>query len=53
MNKKLPLLSFRNLLIGTVLLSSPALAQEKKTDSVKTNALDEVVVTSSVLRHFW
>jgi vitamin B12 transporter len=47
MNKKLPLLSFKNLLIGTVLLSSPALAQEKKADSIKTNALDEVVVTSS------
>ncbi|AMP97734.1 TonB-dependent receptor [Pedobacter cryoconitis] len=46
MNKNLPLL-FKNLLIGTVLLSSSALAQEKKADSVKTNALDEVVVTSS------
>ncbi|WP_029278187.1 TonB-dependent receptor [Pedobacter borealis] len=46
MNKNLHLLSFRNLLLGTVLLGSPALAQQKKTDSVKTNALDEVVVTS-------
>ncbi|QNK63748.1 TonB-dependent receptor [Pedobacter sp. PAMC26386] len=46
MNKNLPLLSFKNLLIGTVLLSTPALAQEKKADSVKTNSLDEVVVTS-------
>lgn len=47
MNKNLPLLSFKSLLIGTVLLSSPVLAQEKKTDSLKNNALDEVVVTSS------
>jgi vitamin B12 transporter len=46
MNKNLQFLSFKNLLIAAALFSSPALAQEKKTDSVKTNALDEVVVTS-------
>ncbi|MBB6501592.1 TonB-dependent receptor [Pedobacter cryoconitis] len=46
MNKKLPLLSFKNLLFGTVLLSSPAWAQEKKADTLRTNSLDEVVVTS-------
>ena len=46
MSKSLQFLSFKNLLIGSVLLSSPALAQEKKQDSLKGNALDEVVVTS-------
>lgn len=46
MNKHLQFLSFKNLLIGAALICSPALAQEKKTDSVKTNSLDEVVVTS-------
>ncbi|KIO78061.1 hypothetical protein TH53_05560 [Pedobacter lusitanus] len=46
MNKNLPLLSLKNLLIGTVLISSPVFAQEKKADSLKTNSLDEVVVTS-------
>lgn len=46
MNKQLPFLSFKNLLIATIAMSSPALAQEKKPDSLKTNALDEVVVTS-------
>lgn len=46
MSKPLPFLSLKNLLIGSVLLSSPVLAQEKKPDSLKTNALDEVVVTS-------
>lgn len=46
MNKQLPFLSFKNLLIATIAISSPALAQEKKPDSLKTNALDEVVVTS-------
>lgn len=47
MNKNLPCLSFKNLLIGTVLLSSPVMAQQKKPDSLKNNQLDEVVVTSS------
>lgn len=46
MNKQLQFLSFKNLLIAAVVISSPALAQEKKTDSLKNNTLDEVVVTS-------
>lgn len=47
MKKKLQFLSFQNLLIGTVLCSTPVLAQEKKkTDTLNNNTLDEVVVTS-------
>jgi vitamin B12 transporter len=46
MNKHLHFLSFRNLLIAGVFMGSPAFAQEMKADSIKTNALDEVVVTS-------
>jgi vitamin B12 transporter len=46
MNKNLQFLSFRNLLLAGAMVSSPALAQDKKPDSIKTNALDEVVVTS-------
>ncbi|SEA38471.1 TonB-dependent receptor [Pedobacter hartonius] len=47
MNKNLQLSSFKNILIGAVLISSSALAQEKKKpDTLQTNALDEVVVTS-------
>ncbi|MET1055641.1 MAG: TonB-dependent receptor [Pedobacter sp.] len=46
MNKNLQILSFKTLLLAGALISAPALAQEKKPDSTKTNALDEVVVTS-------
>ncbi|MCX2485602.1 TonB-dependent receptor [Pedobacter sp. MR2016-24] len=46
MKKKLQFLSFQHLLIGTVLFSSPALAQKKRPDSLKNNSLEEVVVTS-------
>jgi len=46
MKKNLQFLSFQNLLIGTVLFSSPVLAQKKRPDTLKNNVLDEVVVTS-------
>jgi vitamin B12 transporter len=46
MNKNLQFLSFKNILIGAALISSSALAQDKRKDSVKVNSLDEVVVTS-------
>jgi len=46
MKKQLQCLSFKKLLIGTALLSSPALAQQKPTDSAKNNVLDEVVVST-------
>ena len=46
MSKSLHFLSFKNLLIGSVLISSSAVAQQKKTDSLKRNDLDEVVVTT-------
>ncbi|CAM4378471.1 vitamin B12 transporter [Pedobacter westerhofensis] len=46
MNKNLQFISFRNVLIAGALISSPALAQDKKADTIRTNALDEVVVTS-------
>jgi len=46
MAKSLQLMSFKNLVIGSVLFSSAALAQDKKTDSLKGSVLDEVVVTT-------
>ena len=46
MNKHLHFLTLKNLLIAGAFISSPSLAQEKKPDSIKTNALDEVVVTT-------
>ena len=46
MSKTLQILSFKNLLIGSLLISTSAVAQQKKPDSLKRNNLDEVVVTS-------
>ncbi len=43
MKKNLP---FQALLIGAVLISSAAVAQEKKPDTLRNNILDEVVVTT-------
>jgi vitamin B12 transporter len=46
MNKNLQVLSFKNLLIAGAMISSPVFAQEKKPDTLKTTALDEVVVST-------
>jgi vitamin B12 transporter len=45
MNKPLQILIRKNLIVGSMFLTVPALAQQQKPDSVK-NVLDEVVVTS-------
>jgi len=46
MIKALQFTSFKTLLVSSVLISSAAIAQQKKTDSLKRNELEEVVVTT-------
>jgi vitamin B12 transporter len=46
MKRNLQFLSVQNLLVGTVLLGSPVFGQEKKTDTLRNNVLDEVVISS-------
>lgn len=46
MKKNLHFLSFHAFVIGSVLISSAVMAQQKKPDTLRNNILDEVVVTT-------